>query len=293
MGHDRLSFLFLDDVEITEKVDGSQFVFGNLGGELHMRSKGKQQYAGAIDKMFQIAADYAQGLFDKGALALDTTYYTEYLAKPKHNTLAYERTPRNNLMLFGMSKNGVFCSHHAALAREAESLEIDVAPLMYFGPIQSIGEMFDLLTNASYLGNVRVEGVVVKNYSRDLMLGGMHLPITCGKYVSEEFKETHCKNWSRASTTRGKWEDYKLGFKTEARWQKAYQHLRDNGEILGEPKDIGPLIKEIQRDIIEEEKDNITAHLWSEFSPDLLRMATAGAPEWYKEMLAGHSIFNP
>lgn len=43
-------------------------------------------------------------------------------------------------------------------------------------------------------------------------------------------------------------------YRTEARWQKAVQHLRDEGKLLGEPKDIGPLMAEIWRDLVEEEK---------------------------------------
>jgi hypothetical protein len=291
IGQKNILELFMDDVEVTEKVDGSQFVFGNVEGDLQMRSKGKEQHVGAIDKMFVKAADYVTMLHQKDLLPLGTAYYCEYLDRPKHNTLAYDHVPLNNLYLFGMSKeDGSFISHHATLKREAARLAIDHASLLYYGPVDSVERLFDMLDTDSYLGNVKVEGVVVKNYHRDYMMGGMYIPIMCGKYVSEEFKERHNKGWGKEHTTRGKWEVYKQEFRTEARWQKAYQHLRDDGVLEGAPRDIGKLIKEIQRDIIEEEKQAIVDHLWAEFSPDLLRTAIAGAPEWYKEKLANRAF---
>ena len=38
IGQDYISDLFKDDVEVTEKVDGSQWVFGKVGGDLLRRS---------------------------------------------------------------------------------------------------------------------------------------------------------------------------------------------------------------------------------------------------------------
>ena len=40
IGTDYICDIFKDVVEITEKIDGSQFVFGKVSGELHIRSKG-------------------------------------------------------------------------------------------------------------------------------------------------------------------------------------------------------------------------------------------------------------
>ena len=40
IGTDYIKDLFNGPVEITEKIDGSMFVFGKVDGELFMRSKG-------------------------------------------------------------------------------------------------------------------------------------------------------------------------------------------------------------------------------------------------------------
>ena len=62
-----------------------------------------------------------------------------------------------------------------------------------------------------------------------------------------------------------KWQMFCESFRAEARWAKSVQHLRDNGELENEPRDIGKLIKAIKDDITEEEKENIRKFLWKEF----------------------------
>ena len=42
MGDKQISDLFDGEVEITEKLDGSQFGFGRVDGELVIRSKGRE-----------------------------------------------------------------------------------------------------------------------------------------------------------------------------------------------------------------------------------------------------------
>lgn len=75
-------------------------------------------------------------------------------------------------------------------------------------------------------------------------------------------------------------------YKSETRWNKAIQHLRENGELTGSPSDIGRLIKEVRFDITLEEKENIKEELWKIYKDDFMRHAVSGLPEWYKKKLA-------
>ena len=111
----------------------------------------------------------------------------------------------------------------------------------------------------------------------------------CAKFVSEKFKE---KMGQKAQKRKGltSYNTLKNQYQTEARWQKAVQHLRDAGKLLGEPKDIGPLMKEVNRDITEECKDEIMHELWACFRKDITKHATIGLPEWYKMQLAKGEI---
>ena len=273
--------IFNDEVEITEKVDGSQFSFGKIKGELFIRSKGANILKEVVPKMFQIAVDYVYSIVDR--IPDETIFYCEYLNKPKHNVLAYDRIPKNNLILFGVcTPQYVFLY---PMQSWADQLGIEMVPVLFTGKIDKIDNLTELLDRQSILGGQKIEGIVVKNYNRSTLIGGMILPITSAKYVSEKFKEVHERDWKRENTGKGKWEVYCSQFKSESRWLKAIQHLKERNEWTQSPKDIGNLLKEIQTDISREEKENIKSFLWKEFSHELLKTSVRGFPEWYKEWL--------
>ena len=133
-----------------------------------------------------------------------------------------------------------------------------------------------------------MEGIVVKNYSRPFLLGDRPLPLMAGKYVSERFKEVNHRNCKSKKNDQAKIDIFKERFRTEARWDKGIQHLRDNGKLENSPRDIGILIKEIQRDVEEEEKEHIKNFLYREFGKGIIRHSTRDFPEYYKkEILKG------
>lgn len=290
LGTRYLEGIFDNDVEITEKIDGSQFNFGKIDGQLYARSKGQEQNLEAPDKMFQIAIDYVKSVEDK--IRDDTMYFCEYLNKPKHNILKYERVPKNNLILFGVSdKSGTyFTKSHSELEAYANELDIEVIPLISYGKVDQVENIKNFMEQDSVLGGVKIEGLVVKNYEKEVLVGGYILPLMIGKYVSEKFKEVHRENWGKLHTARGGWQLFVESFKTEARWHKAVQHLTEKGELENTPKDIGALMKEIERDVVEEEEQNIKEFLWKEFHGDIIRKARGGFPEWYKEQLLDKSF---
>lgn len=282
--------IFDSEVEITEKVDGSQYTFGKIDGELYMRSKGKQLFPETTDKMFETAIDYTLSIQDK--IKDNTTYYCEYLKRPRHNALRYLRTPKNNLILFGVSnsKTHKFISDYKELKKYADEINIETVPLLFKGTINNADELFKMLETDSILGGVKVEGVVVKNYKNAFLLGGQPIPLMAGKYVSEKYKEVHRSSWGKEHTGKGRWETFKESFRTEARWDKAIQHLKENSELENSPKDIGKLIVEVQKDIGEECKEEIKTFLWKGFGKELLRYSTKNLPEYYKEKLAKNSF---
>jgi hypothetical protein len=284
LGQTYIIDIFENEVEITEKVDGSQFVFGKIDGELLCRSKGTQQYIDNPDKMFSKAIEYILSIEDK--LPDNIIFYCEYLKKPKHNTLKYNKTPKNNLVLFGVcDTTDKFISEHDKLKEYAELLDIDLIPLIYKGKIKKIEKVKKMLEKESYLGGCKIEGVVVKNYNKQFLLGGQPMPLMAGKYVSEEFKETHRSRWGKEEKTKSRLDVFAESFRTEARWNKAIQHLQENGELENSPKDIGKLLKEIKFDIENEEGEDIKDWLYNEFKSIILKKATTGFPEYYKNEL--------
>lgn len=285
LGTNYIRDIFKDPVEVTEKVDGSQFVFGKIGGELQIRSKGAAIYLASPPSMFKAGVDYVATL----DLPEGVVYYCEFLAKPKHNVLTYGRIPKNHLCLFGVMDANGFHGRERVL-EEATALDIDPVPLLLSGTVERPEELHGFMQQDSYLGGAKVEGVVVKNYARPFLLGGQPIAVMAGKFVSEAFKEVHRGNWKKENTGRGKWDLFVEGYRTEARWEKAAQHLRDAGKLTNTPKDIGILIAEVKRDISEEEIDEIKNFLWREFGSELLRRAGAGLPEWWKQRLLQESF---
>jgi len=289
IGTDYIKDIFTQPVEVTEKVDGSMVAFGKTeDGTLFARSKGKQLILEYPEKMFTDAVEYIKIISDK--IPLNHAFYCEYLRKPKHNALAYNTIPKNNLVLFGVYKIKEHSFYPIGLQKFANLLDIDRAPVIYRGMINNADELLNFLELESYLGGPRVEGVVVKNYNLPFLLGGQPIPLMAGKFVSEKFKEVHSRTWKGEHSSKGKWETFLESYRTEARWDKAIQHLREKGELENSPRDIGPLIKEIQRDIEEEERDNILNFLWKEFGTQVLRKSIAGFPEYFKEKLLKESF---
>jgi hypothetical protein len=286
LGTDYVSKIADNEVEITEKIDGSQFSFGKIDGNLMKRSKGCMIFDGENNKMFNLATDYVDSISDK--IPDNTIFYCEYLQKPKHNSLTYERIPKNNLILYGVcDQTDKFISSYEELVKFAELIDIEVVPLLYKGNIELKNiEFFDqLLDKESTLGKAKIEGFVVKNYEQAFLLGGQPIPLMSAKYVSENFKEVHRNTWGVENESKSKWALFCEGYKTEARWLKSVQHLKEKGLLENSPKDIGNLINEVKSDIEIEEREIIKEFLWKEYSDELLRKASNGLPEWYKRYL--------
>jgi hypothetical protein len=268
-------------VVVQEKVDGSMMCFGiNEDGELVMRSHHQPLDPDTCPKQFRAAMEHVRSL-DLAWVLPDTYFYAEMLDTAKHNTICYSRIPTNHLVLFDMiSSSGWYGREDLAIV--AERLQIDLVPELYCGEV-NVEMLRTLLSTQSYLGSSTVEGVVVKNYHETVCPGGRMQPLFV-KLVNEAFKERNQKEF-KAKTTRGTIEEYIASFQSEARWMKACQHLRDQGLLVGEPRDIGALVKEIDRDLLEEESENIKEELFRLVRGEILRKAKMGFPEFYKNKL--------
>lgn len=288
IGHRALADLLLDPVIVEEKVDGSQFSFGLFEDEngdrsVRCRSKGAQLNVIAPEKMFAEAVQMAQSL----PLRFGWTYRAEYLKKPKHNSLAYDRIPEKHLIVFDISPGHEEYLPYADKAAECYRLGLEVVPLIYEGMITSPEQFRAMLDRVSVLGGQKIEGVVVKNYTRF----GPDKKVLLGKFVSEAFKEIHAHEWKASNPTKMDIvEKLVETLRTPARWGKAVQHLRERGQIDDSPKDIGLLIKETQQDIKKECLDLIAQKLSEWALPEIMRGVVRGLPEWYKDQLVSRQF---
>jgi len=293
LGHRWLAELLLDPVLVQEKIDGSQISFGILDGILFVRSKGAQINVEAPDNMFARGVEVIKGL----DLTPGWVYRGEYLTKPKHNTLAYDRTPANHIILFDINPIDAFAKIKAEFAPlprleeylapaevrfEAGRLGLEVVPTLYEGMLSEAQEVHKLMDTVSCLGGSKIEGVVIKNYARF----GADKKVLMGKYVSEAFKEVHGADWKLRNPNRADvLESITAKLKTPARWHKAVQHLKEAGTLEGSPRDIGALFKEVPTDVKKECEEQIKEMLFAWAWPKVSRGITQGLAEWYKELL--------
>lgn len=273
---------FDGDVVVQEKVDGSQFRFGvNEEGKVLVASKKVSFENGCDNDMFLKGYEFVMNSAAIASLPSDTYIFGEYLQSPRHNSLEYGRTPKNNIVIFDCLINGKWMSREE-LEELANRLEVDVIPQYAVGNLTPDG-VRAMLGKQSFLGNAEIEGVVVKNYTQTLLLGGQVFPLFT-KFVSEKFKEVHGKN-KEYQPRKSKLQDLIDSYRTEARWEKAFQHLRDSDELELDPRDIPKLMASVGKDIHEEEAENIKEELFKIVWKDINRKATAGLPEWYKQKL--------
>lgn len=280
LGHPAIAELLDGPVTVEEKIDGSQFSFGVFDGELRCRSKGKELVIDNPEKLFDKAVETALSL--AGILMDGWTYRAEYLRTPRHNTLKYDRIPKNHLILFDVSTGHERYLDSVDKRNEAHRLNLELAPIISVCSTPTADFLRAQLEQPSVLGGTQREGVVIKNYARF----GKDGKALMGKYVREDFKEANQAALRVANPKQGDIIQKCIEtYKTDARWRKAVQHLSEDGALEFSPRDIGVLLKEVDRDLLAECSEEISKALSSWAMPKIARGIKAGFPEWYKDFL--------
>ena len=303
VGSSEVKDVFNGAVEITEKLDGSCIGFGKIDDELIIRSKNKELNLTKPESMFTGAVLYIKSIADK--LPDNLFFYGECISKPRHNVLTYERIPKGNIALFAIvDVKFPYLGHpdlvepevkapkfhtYNYIADWARELGMDVVQLLWNKPVpetfwddnSSFFKM--LLSKQSSLGG-KMEGIVIKNYNQPQTLYGRYCRITVAKLVSDEFKEVKVQKIARPDKA-SKLDELFDMYRTEARWRKAIQHLEERGELSYNAKDIGLVIQEAHRDLIEECEESFKNALYAMFRKQWLNTATEGFAAYYKDYL--------
>lgn len=280
LGHRAIRELLNGEVVVQEKIDGSQFSFGIINGELHCRSRQQPLDLDNPQKLFALAVETVKS--KKGLLTPGWTYRAEAITSPRHNVLQYDRIPIGGLIVYDIDKGGQNYLSSLELTTECRKINIERTPYIYPAHPWSKENLLKCLEFESILGGTKIEGVVIKNYDRFTI----DAKTMMGKYVSETFKETMRNKGPKP----GKKEAMLAiidHFKTDARWLKAIQHLRENDELEDDPRDIGKLMKELNADFISECEDEIKNLLFVAFRKDIIKGVISGFPNFYKNLLMG------
>lgn len=277
LGHRFIQDILFGETIAEEKVDGSQISFGVLDGVLRIRSHSAEVILDAPG-MFDVAVEQINSISND--LSPDYIYRGEYLRKPKHNVLCYDRVPAKNIVIFDIEDKDFNPLSYEQKRVEAERIGLETVPLLWRN-ITKKDTIIDLLNNNSFLGGTLIEGVVIKNYGK-LVEGCKYM---VGKYVSEKFKENMAHKTKMDKQTDDIISSIVKSLKTEARYYKAIQHLKETGSLLEAPQDIGNLLKEIHQDIDAEETEYIKDRLFAHYIKKIKGLVCSGFPEWYKEQL--------
>jgi hypothetical protein len=283
LGDPHVEALLHGPVVIQEKVDGSQFRWQKVDGELRFGSHHVNfGDAHPPDKLFMSAVAYLSGIADR--IPEDIVFFGEVLEKPKHNTIAYERIPTNHIMLFDVFSTTTQSWLDPARVIRDCNLEIDGPRVLSEGRGEdyTLESIEKILASQSYLGGAVIEGVVVKNYSQPSADRFHQIGFCAGKMVRASFREENAQNWQGHGSIV---DQISLRFKTTARFEKAYIHARDAGEIESSMRDMVPLLRWMDLDIEEEVKEAAMEMFWADSKREIEKRLKSGMAEWLKAKL--------
>lgn len=287
LGHKNVSDIWSNPVHIEEKIDGSQFSFGMVGGKLVLHTHHTDiSEEVPPPKMFAEACDYIRSI--AGKLHPEWVYRGEVVTSPKHNIMTYERTPRHGIIIFDIDKGQEDYLEYADKVQEAARLDLETVPYHFHGIVSSPDTINTLLDRQPILGGKFIEGIVIKAYGRfDIHTGHTIM----AKYVTEKFKEVKKDVQANPFSPRGDFIEYLASrYATEPRWSKAVQHLREKGVDVNTVKAIGPLIAEVKKDVREECSDEIKNALFGKFGDSIVQGSIRGFADWFKKKLMEESF---
>lgn len=257
-----------------EKYDGSQFAF-TLGDEglVHCRSKSRDLDPNAAGP-FQVGVDSTLRAHYAFGLAPGAVYFGEFFKGKRQNQISYGRVPKGHIVLFDVRRSdGTWLS-----PEELEAL----AGALGFEPCRwtTSKDVAEAWRESSLGGPV--EGYVIKNHANPVQGRYGRLMV---KRVQDAFREQRGEKVKSPKGV-GKHDEffYALArkYSNQPRWAKAVQHLRDNGDLDRSMRDVGPLMKEIARDILADHEEDIKQTLFDYAWKVMAKGLFNGFADWYK-----------
>eukprot|EP01090_Pellita_catalonica_P020012 TRINITY_DN696_c0_g1_i1.p2 TRINITY_DN696_c0_g1~~TRINITY_DN696_c0_g1_i1.p2 ORF type:complete len:337 (-),score=60.06 TRINITY_DN696_c0_g1_i1:2034-3044(-) len=301
--------LFEGNWIVEEKIDGSQlsFAWDSAAQTVLFRNKNSASFlSGEAPYLNKTFGKTMASLLPIGSLLnSDYVYHGEAMRSSRHNRLLYQRAPRRYFILFDIKdkQTGHYLSYEEK-CKEAKRLDLEIPSLYLEGAgidsaeraIAKIMAMIEKGDLESALGG-NPEGIVIKNYTNVKNETGRPPML---KSVRTEFKEAVARKFTSAekrfkitpSTTVAELCQYMGGcYNTEARWQKAVQHLDETGQLHateGEMKafgkDVKLLVQELDRDLFKEYEEEIKVDLLSELFPRIAAEGRKGFTAFYRQL---------
>lgn len=265
-------------VRVDEKIDGSQISFGKDGGKLLIRSRSRYLDLDNPDKMFALAVEQIRRV--ESELTEGFTYLGEYLQKPKHNVLAYDRVPKGNIALFDVVMIDGSVWDAESVYDEANRLGFEPVNFVEMSGAEAlrVARSGEPPFKTSQLGGI-AEGCVIK-------AGDAVSNRVIAKVVADQFKEVKGDRPKREGNDKA---DIAITmanrFCPPARYHKAVQKLKEAGEYTGQMRDIPKIRELISRDLEEECGEQMREELYDALRKDIFRMSLQPLSGWYDQYL--------
>jgi hypothetical protein len=293
---------------IQEKIDGSQMSFTLGSGSLVLEQNRTEQmgqlsffnkgtFVSPTNKIFSKAIVMLSQLNEETrgtnkGFNPAYVYHGEAVCSTRHNVVQYDRVPKKYFIIYD-----IFDSTRQRLLDPSEMdfeacrIGLEVVPRLWwnFDPEMSPYELCHRFIKdieagklLSHLGG-RPEGVVLKHHC--FVKNGKTVA-TKLKLVAPEFKEKHAmKQYKERATPDSCVAEVGRAYRVDARFHKAYQHLRDAGKLKGDESDIHKLIEECDHDMERENAREIAAYLWAELGPFIKQASRNGLDVWYRNLI--------
>lgn len=289
---------FFKDTILTveEKIDGSQFSFGhlpNMYGRYNLVAKSKNANLDTTHPMNDMFAPAIKHILSKqwyNIIPKDVVLRAEALSSVKHNRITYGRTPLGHCVVFGAEDLTTGRQVPEHVWRTIAS-ELGLETVMRFVSIntkdltyqQIIDSVLKYMECTSALGNSKIEGVVLKR-ERDHILTQDGVPIFV-KVVSEAFREIQSvpKQKAEQNDIIGEIVDM---VKLDAVYFKAIQHMQESTGLTYTNSDIGPLINQIKKEVVEDLKEPAKDLLWQWAEKQVLTGCVTPFAKFYQNYLS-------
>lgn len=289
-------------IYVQEKLDGSQFSFYlDENKNLVCRSKNCIIDNNNPGTLFAPIVNYLLSIQTllKEYIMVGIEVFGEAFHKPKHNTLCYDRVPKNYLAIFGMKIFDCWVPlEDIKEGGKIEAIGLELIPYakytreLAFNDINSeyiddSGSNLDLSEKISMLGG-KIEGWVLKSFDREYQM-------SLAKYVMPGFSEVKKLSHGEFKIPRaisafdGVLECVLNNTALKNRTIKAIQHLKERGELRYCSADIGRICKELVADLVIEEKQMIVDALWGVAEKEIRKKAPRGVAEFYHRLLGENS----
>ncbi|SNW62027.1 RNA ligase [Orpheovirus IHUMI-LCC2] len=284
---------------IEEKIDGSQLSFYLVDDKLKFVCKGKEIEPGNIS--FNKTILLLEHHLINNRLNDNYIYHGEALSKKRHNVIKYSRLPKCCIVIYDIYdiKTREWLDYNKK-KEECNRLGLECVKLLYMNDkvetnmIDKCNELINKIEDGTLYSQLstddnkcNMEGVVLKHHNfydqRKEKTSAVKL-----KLVSENFKERHKKPEVKDRTI--SWDneignevtellkEYGLQFNTEARFRKAYQRVRDNGEKIT----YDAVVRDLDVDFDKEYMKETMVYLYAHLSQVIKRYGRSSLSEWYK-----------